>query len=135
MLWKKSDSVKTLENVKAALNSGDRLVFAVMIPRTDLGSVGAVGKYNTWFDKDTWLLTPEILKGVDNIEAAHEMIITGYNDNAVAVDNNGKKHKGLLTLVRNLGGSWAGDWGEFYMSYDYFKLLSYDLKRLSANAS
>jgi C1A family cysteine protease len=121
--------VDTLNEVKQSLNLGDRLVFAVMLPRIDLGTAGAVGKHNTWFYKDSWVLTPEILKSVDHIEAAHEMIITGYDDNAVAVDNNGEKHKGLLTL-RNSWGSSVGDYGEFYMSYDYFKLLSFDVKRI-----
>lgn len=126
----RADSVSTLNNVKEALNSGDRLVFAVLFPRVDLGTAGAVGKHRTWFYKDTWLLTPEILAGVDHIEVAHEMIITGYDDHAVAVDDQGKKHTGLLKL-RNSWGSSVGDWGEFYMSYDYFKLLAFDVKRIS----
>jgi C1A family cysteine protease len=127
----RNDSVSTLNYVKESLNSGDRLVFAVLLPRVDLGSAGAVGQYKTWFAQDSWVLTPDILKGIDDIEAAHEMIITGYDDNAKAVDDNGKQHKGLLKL-RNSWGVFVGDWGEFYMSYDYFKLLSYDVKRISA---
>lgn len=129
-VFQKTDPTKTLNEVKESLHSGDRLVFAVLLPRIDLGTAGAVGKYKTWISKDTWVLTPQILNGINNIEAAHEMIITGYNDDAVAVDNNGQKHKGLLTL-RNSWGSSFGDDGEFYMSYDYFKLLSYDLTRFS----
>ncbi|WED42676.1 C1 family peptidase [Legionella cardiaca] len=121
---------KTLNEVKEALNSGDRLVFAVLLPRTDLGTVGAVGKYKTWFYKDSWVLTPEIVDAIEDVEAAHEMIITGYDDNAVAVDNHGKKHKGLLFL-RNSWGDSVGDDGDFYMSYDYFKLLAFDVTRFS----
>ena len=131
-VYKKNDSLQTLNEVKEALYAGDRLVFAVMFPRTDLGFVGAVGKYKTWIDKDTWVLTPEILKGVEHTEDAHEMIITGYDDNAVAVDNHGKKHTGLLKL-RNSWGKSSGDSGEFYMSYDYFKLLTFDVTRFSPN--
>ena len=129
-VYKKNEAANTLKEVKESLRAGDRVVFAVLIPRTDLGRVGAVGKYKTWIYKDTWLLTPDILQGLANIEAAHEMIITGYNDNAVAVDNRGVKHKGLLSL-RNSWGTSVGDDGEFYMSYDYFKLLSYDAQRVS----
>lgn len=125
-----NDPIKTLDNVKQALHEGDRLVFAVLLPRTDLGFVGAVGKYKTWIYKDSWVLTPEILKGVNDVDAAHEMVITGYDDNAVAVDNHGVKHKGLLFL-RNSWGSAYGDYGEFYMSYDYFKLLAYDVMRFA----
>lgn len=129
-VYQKDNAENTLNTVKEVLNSGDRLVFAVMLPRTDLGFVGAVGKYKTWIYKDTWVLTPEILKGLDNIEAAHEMIITGYDDNAVAVDDKGAKHKGLL-ILRNSWGSSYGDYGDFYMSYDYFKLLAFDVTRFS----
>ena len=36
----------------------------------------------------------------DNNEelAGHEMVIVGYDDNATAVDNTGKEHRGLLKL-------------------------------------
>lgn len=128
--YDRSNPEQTLNDVKQALSEGDRLVFATLLPRTDLGFVGAVGRHNTWFYKDSWVLTPAIIAGIDNVESAHEMIITGYDDNATATDDNGKKHKGLLTL-RNSWGASVGDYGEFYMSYDYFKLLAYDVKRIS----
>ena len=48
------------------------------------------------------------------------MIITGYDDKAVAYDLNGKQHVGLLTL-RNSWSENAGDNGNYYMTYDYFK--------------
>lgn len=129
-VFQKTDPGKNLNDVKQALSAGDRLVFAVLLPRTDLGTVGAVGKYKTWIYKDTWVLTPEIIADIEYVEAAHEMVITGYDDNAVAVDNHGVKHKGLLFL-RNSWGTSVGDDGEFYMSYDYFKLLSFDITRFS----
>ncbi|HHF7372647.1 C1 family peptidase [Legionella bozemanae] len=129
-VFQKADPGKNLNDVKQALSAGDRLVFAVLLPRTDLGTVGAVGKYKTWIYKDTWVLTPEIIADVDYVEAAHEMVITGYDDNAIAVDNHGVKHKGLLFL-RNSWGTSVGDDGEFYMSYDYFKLLAFDITRFS----
>ncbi|USQ13258.1 C1 family peptidase [Legionella lytica] len=127
--WRLS-STWTLNEVKEALRAGDRSVFSVMLPCLDLGTVGAVGNYKT--KNDTWLLTSDILRGVSNIQASHGLIITGYDDNAVAIDNYGKKHTGLLTL-RNSWGSGYGDNGEFYMSYDYFKLLTYDVRRFSPN--
>ncbi|KTD04792.1 C1 family peptidase [Fluoribacter gormanii] len=127
--WRIS-SAWTLNEVKEALRSGDRSVFAIMLPRLDLGVVGAVGNYKT--KNDTWLITSDVLVGLPNIQAAHGMIITGYDDNAVAVDNYGKKHTGLLTL-RNSWGSNMGNNGEFYMSYDYFRLLTYDVRRFSPN--
>lgn len=119
---------KLLNLAKETLNSGDRLVFAVILPRTDLGTVGALGRHNTYLAYDTWLLTPEITSNLSKARAGHAMIITGYDDEAEAVDNSGKVHKGLFKL-RNSWGYRVGDYGEFYMSYDYFKLLAFDLKR------
>jgi len=126
-----NSQVTSVDEVKEALNSKNRVVFGVLLPRTDLGTVGAVGKYKTWFDKDTWVLTPEILKGVKKAKSGHAMVITGYDDNAVAYDNHLKKHRGLLTLRNSWGGS-IGNYGTFYMSYDYFKLLSFNLYRFSS---
>jgi hypothetical protein len=115
-----------LTQVKEAINAGHRLAFAVLIPATEEGTVGAVGRHKTWFYEDSWVLTTAIKKELNYIHSAHEMIITGYDDNAVAVDDNGVKHKGLIKL-RNSWGYWVGYYGEFYMAYDYFKLLAYDL--------
>ena len=129
-LYQPNDPDATLANVKQALNEKNRVVFAVLLPRYDLGMVGAVGKYKTKFSEDTWVLTPAIIDGVATAEAAHEIIITGYDDNAKAKDNKGKKHVGLLKL-RNSWGKSIGDKGNFYMSYDYFKLLAYDVKQFS----
>lgn len=121
---------QTLADVKEALNNGNRVVFATLLPRTDLGTSGAVGKHNTWFAKDTWVLTPDILAAAPSTQSAHEMIITGYDDNAVAKDSNGVKHQGLF-ILRNSWGWMYGYWGEFYMSYDYFQFLVYDVKQIA----
>jgi C1A family cysteine protease len=122
------NSETKLDDVKEALNAGDRIVFGVLLPRVDLGTVGAVGRHKNWLFEDTWVLTPEVKKGLDNIDSGHAMIITGYDDDAVATDDHGNKHTGLLKL-RNSWGTYAGDYGEFYMSYDYFKLLAIDVKK------
>jgi C1A family cysteine protease len=52
--------------------------------------------------------------------AGHEMIIIGYDDNAIAVDQDGNSHQGLLFL-RNSMGDDVGDNGNNYMSYDFFE--------------
>ena len=50
------------------------------------------------------------------------MVITGYDDEATAKDESGQIHQGLFTL-RSSWGYWVGDWGNFYMSYDYAQTL------------
>ncbi|ARG98722.1 C1 family peptidase [Legionella micdadei] len=128
-LLDRTDTNKTVEQVKAALNAGDRLTFGVLLLDFDLGFAGAVGKNKV--DGDTWVLTPEIARDVylkQNF-GGHEMVITGYDDNAVAIDDQGREHRGLFTL-RNSWGKKVGDQGDFYMSYDYFKLLVIEVARI-----
>jgi len=126
-----NSQVTSVDDVKEALNSKNRVVVGVLIPRTDLGIAGAIGKHKTWITNDTWVLTSEIIKGVKKAKFGHNMVITGYDDNAVAYDHHLKKHRGLFTL-RNSWGTSYGNHGTFYMSYDYFKLLSYDFYQISS---
>lgn len=81
-------------------------------------SVGACGSYRA--TDDTWALTDAIKNDPSPDLGGHEMVITGYDDNAVVKDNEGKKHVGLL-MLRNSWGTDVGDQGNYYMSYDYFK--------------
>jgi hypothetical protein len=126
----KIDPNKALTQVIDTLNAGDRLIFGVLLFRFDEGIAGAVGKHNASYD--TWILTPDVIKAINSKTAevgGHEMIITGYNNNAIATDSQGRVHKGLLTL-RNSWGSDIGDHGDFYMSYDYFKSLAVEAQRI-----
>ena len=119
----------TLQQVIQALNAGDRLTFGVLLFNPSEGVAGAVGKHQV--TNDTWLLTPEIIKSIKNQGdfGGHEMIITGYDYNAIAIDPHGRQHKGLLTL-RNSWGSGIGNQGDFYMTYDYFKTLAIEVQRI-----
>ncbi|WED43001.1 C1 family peptidase [Legionella cardiaca] len=125
----RTDTSKVVEEVKRSLKANDRVTFGVLLLDFDLGFMGAVGSHHSTFD--TWVLTPEIAR--DAIFGAmfggHEMVITGFDDNAVATDSNGNKHRGLFTL-RNSWGEEVGDHGNFYMSYDYFKLLVIEAQRI-----
>lgn len=125
----RTDSRKTLNDVKASLRAGDRLVLGVLLVDLDIGTIGAVGTHKA--AQDSWVLTPEIALDIllNPSFAGHQMVITGYDDNAVAVDNRGHEHHGLLTL-RNSWGDKIGDQGDFYMSYDYFKLLVAEVLRI-----
>ena len=125
----RTDSRKTLNDVKASLRAGDRLVLGVLLVDLDIGTIGAVATHKA--AQDSWVLTPEIALDIllNPSFAGHQMVITGYDDNAVAVDNRGHEHHGLLTL-RNSWGDKIGDQGDFYMSYDYFKLLVTEVLRI-----
>lgn len=96
-----------------------RVTFAVLVP-VDYCSAGACGRYHA--ENDSWVLTDAIKNDLNPNLAGHEMVITGYDDNAVAIDGEGNKHRGLL-ILRNSWGTDAGDNGTYYMSYEYFSLF------------
>ena len=123
------DTNTTLTDVKASLVEGDRVMFGVLLLDFDLGTMGAVGTKNSTYD--SWILTTEIARDVllRPSFGGHAMLITGYDDNAVAIDDKGREYKGLLTL-RNSWGENIGDHGDFYMSYDYFKLLVLEAQQI-----
>jgi hypothetical protein len=132
-----------LNQVKAALNANERVVVGMGLSPF-LGLVGMEGVHienpnaelPDFVDlrlRDSWVMTPvlaSLIKAMGfSFLAGHAMVITGYDDNAVAVDSAGIKHRGLIKL-RNSWGSNIGDHGDFYMSYDYFLALVIDLKRI-----
>lgn len=116
-------SEKLLNRVKETLatryndNDDVRLTFGIILPVNHCFD-GACGTYRQQYD--TWTLTDAIKYDTQPQYGGHEMIITGYDDNAVVTDNEGKKHTGLL-VVRNSWGDDVGDGGTFYISYDFFK--------------
>lgn len=93
---------------------------------------------------DGWVLSPAIserLKVQDKNYAGHEMIITGYDDDACITvkDASGKDYcptytndsgqnvedRGVFTL-RNSWGEGQGDLGNYYMSYEYYRFFVYE---------
>ena len=120
-----AQAAKIIDKTKEALNSGHRIILGTLIPRADLGTTGAVGWYA--YGYDTWVLTDEIAQDLQYSHhiPGHAMIITGYDDNAIAIDNAGHEHRGLFTL-RNSWGAFVGNLGDFYMSYDYYRTLTTD---------
>jgi len=123
------NTTSTLTAVKTALAQGDRVTFGVLLAAVQLGNAGAVGTYRSL--DDSWVLTPEIKHDVaiNPPDTGHEMVITGYDDDAISYDTKGRKYTGLLTL-RNSWSKYTGDHGNFYMSYDYFKLLLLEAYRI-----
>lgn len=111
--------------VKQELAKGNILTFGVLLD-TKLGHAGAMGQHHVPYD--TWMLTPQIvMDGMDNpLTAGHDLVITGYDDDAVVSDAQGNSNKGIFFL-RNSWSSLAGDNGNYYVSYDYFKYLTQEV--------
>lgn len=119
--------VKKAIAFKPSYASNVRLTFATILPISHC-NVGACARYHA--TDDTWALTNAIKNDQEASPAGHEMIITGYDDNAVAIDNEGHEHRGLLTL-RNSWGSAAGDYGNYYMTYDFFKQFVLEVQAIA----
>lgn len=116
-----------LAEVKSSLEQGDRLVMASIIIADE--NLSLWGKYHE--ENDSWVYLPELktaFETFDNI-SAHELVIMGYDDDAVAIDQNGEAHQGLL-ILRNSWGPNVGDHGDFYMAYDYFNAFAFDVLRI-----
>lgn len=111
-----------LGTVKKHLREGKRVTFGMLLDES-VGGAGALGANKV--EGDTWVITSEIAKRAqkEGLHAGHEMIIIGYDDNATARAQNGELSKGLF-IVRNSWGMRAGDKGNYYVSYDYFKAFS-----------
>lgn len=124
-----TDMTQIMNKVKAVLREGDRVTYGVMLADTHLGVAGAIGTFKA--ANDTWILTPEIAKDLEKgVQlSGHEMVITGFDDAATAVDAQGRSYHGLFTL-RGSWGSNVGDQGDFYMSYDYFRALIIEAQRI-----
>lgn len=129
----KTNMDKVLNAVKTAISNDHRVVFGVLLDvSTDEldHNAGAMGKFHA--KHDSWVVTSEIKTDAinKNIKAGHAMIITAYDDNATITDAAGKVHQGILTL-RNSWSTDAGDKGNYYMSYEYFKLLALEVIEVS----
>ncbi len=108
------------------LKSAGRLTFAVLLP-VDFCSAGACGSNKAHFD--TWVLSDAMKKMTEGTLAGHEMVITGYDDEATVTDEDGQIHKGLLKL-RNSWGTKAGDQGDYYMTYEFFCQFVLEVQQL-----
>jgi C1A family cysteine protease len=124
------DSSDAVKLAKTALNNGHRLTFGVLLD-VYVGEAGASGKYRSRYGFDTWLMTPEIEKDLKegNVNAGHEMVIYGYDDNAVVEDEDGREHKGIF-ILRNSWSRFAGDNGDYYMTYEYFQKMTLEAQKI-----
>lgn len=117
-------------NIRQALAKGNRVVVGMALDVNVDHHVGAVGQMHV--PGDTWMLTPQISDDYLNDPefAGHEMVITGYDDNAEVMDSEGHVNRGVFTL-RNSWSQYAGDQGNYYVSYDYFRLMGLEANEIS----
>jgi hypothetical protein len=123
------DAERTLLKIKQSLVEGNRVTFGTLIVSSQDCNNVACASYHA--QNDTWALIDSI-KNDPQLIGGHEMVITGYDDNAVATDKNGKKYQGLLTL-RNSWSDEVGDKGNYYMTYEYFITLSMEAQKIASN--
>jgi hypothetical protein len=126
------DQERLLFKIKRILNQGDRVTIGVFIIGLNRGNVGALGTHHV--SNDTWVMTAQNSDDFNDEETfgLHELIITGYDDDAIATDASGRVSRGLLTL-RNSWSDQVGDQGDFYMSYTYFKAFLMEAQHIRQN--
>lgn len=112
----KKAAKRAFNDIKTALSKGNRVTFGIVLISMEGCSAGACVTNKAI--NDTWALTDD-LKKHGMIIGGHEMVITGYDDDASVTDKNGKVHKGIFT-IRNSWGTDVGDNGNYYMTYEYF---------------
>jgi len=122
-----------IDKVKQSIVDGHRVVFGTLVDvNGNLESVaGAVGTYHN-VANDSWIMTAKIKKDLaaKRVRAGHAMIVTAYDDNAEITGADGTRHKGVFTL-RNSWSKLAGDKGDYYMSYEYFKTMVMETQEIS----
>lgn len=121
----KADMNQIVYQIKEELAKGNRLTIGMLLD-VFVGDAGAVGTNRAYHD--TWMLTPEIVLDAMNgmIYAGHELVITGYDDDLEVMDEDGHINQGVFTL-RNSWSKFAGDQGDYYVTYDYVKFLAMEV--------
>ena len=130
----RADMEKILNRTKQSIAEGNRVVFGTLLDvNGKLGYVnGAAGSYHN-VKNDSWIVTEQIREDLKQelVRAGHAMIFTGYDDNAFITDPDGTRHQGVLT-IRNSWSKRAGEHGNYYMSYESFKLMVMETQVISA---
>lgn len=130
----KTQEGDVVNTIKEELAKGNRLTVGMMLDVL-VGDAGAVGSNRVFHD--TWMINSDIIMDAvnNNIYAGHELVIIGYDDDAVVTDDKGYANKGVFTL-RNSWSKFAGDQGNYYVTYDYVKFLAMEVEaiRLKAKA-
>lgn len=119
-----SNPNRIIKLTRQVLNSGNRIVFSLTAPPDELN--GLHGSFKT--KQDSWVLSDDMIDKIQNQTGyfdnfyGHDVLIIGYDDNALIKDLNGKEHQGAFK-VRNSWGNSLGEHGDFYVSYDFMASL------------
>lgn len=119
-----------VQKAKQALALRQRVTIAFFVDVGVDSPAGAVGRYHV--NNDTWSLSNEIIQDFSDYGAyvgVHAVTIIGYDDQALVTDPDGTQHRGVFT-IRNSWGPKVGDHGNYYMTYDYFRLLAIEAQRI-----
>ncbi|MBA3536460.1 MAG: hypothetical protein H0T84_07620 [Tatlockia sp.] len=113
--------------VKKALSQNRRILLGYLISATD------VTPAHYKIDKDTWFLTDELKKDVENAGINsekgwfyHEIVLYGYDDESLARMPDGSLQKGLFYVRNSWGTERPYNHGIEFMTYDYFKMMAVD---------
>lgn len=131
-----AQATNALTRIKAALihptpGSKSLVALGIYFPM-GICHVGACGALH--YAEDTWTYSNSISHSTNLQLGAHEVVVIGYDDNAIVKDLDGSTHQGVL-IVRNSWGAYAGDHGNYYVSYDYFMRFFSEVTIISAVTS
>jgi hypothetical protein len=116
-LSKRFNNPNDIDELKNALNNGRRVVIGVMLNTTDdlhHGHPVNNKQSGLWAVPEDEEEFADFWRQVVDEPEGHAVIVTGYND------------KQQVLKIRNSWGSEVGDNGEFYMTYQYYKLYNLD---------
>lgn len=115
-----------IEDIKRSLKQGKRVVISNLLYLRKAAGYPVNGSQNGYWRLPT--NENEIAQMMDDLLwipnytlAGHALVVTGYND------------ADKVLKLRNSWGQDNGDNGEFYMSYDYYRLLNYEAIEVENN--
>lgn len=111
--------------VRKALAEGNRVIIGFLVNVEHLPNGQFKSEYDTWFASKALknLLANQNLEETLFSWGYHEIVLYGYDDNAVVRNPTGETQKGVF-FVRNSWGSDMMDKGVENMTYSYFKLMA-----------
>ncbi len=134
---RRDDVQKNIVGIKTALANKERVVLGFFLHLPFDHPENAEKDYASYHKKNDTLILSQ--GAIDDLKAGsenfggHEILLTGYDDKAVAYDNDGKPHVGLF-YYRNSVADLDNNY-DMYISYDYVKLFADEAYGISVNPS